>query len=200
MGGYGSGRRWRSKKDTVEDCWDLDVNWMVREGVFDGGKWCSGAIRWSDPLTGEETSSLGYQVNTPQRWLRLHYRLPEQDESFDYKVQLTTTALPWGGVRWWFICPLITNDYTCGRRVGKLYLGPGGRYYGCRHCNDLTYKSCQESHKRDSMWCELAAQIGMWPGDLDRMMEDATAWESRAERLANRNEQRRRRQKRRSVA
>jgi hypothetical protein len=38
----------------------------------------------------------------------------------------------------------------CGRRVGKLYLPPGGRYYGCRQCHDLTYTSCQQSDKRVS--------------------------------------------------
>ena len=31
---------------------------------------------------------------------------------------------------------------------GKLYLPPGGKYYGCRHCYDLTYESSQTSHSR----------------------------------------------------
>jgi hypothetical protein len=32
--------------------------------------------------------------------------------------------------------------------MGKLYLPPGGRYFGCRHCYGLTYRSCQEHDKR----------------------------------------------------
>jgi hypothetical protein len=32
--------------------------------------------------------------------------------------------------------------------VGKLYLPPPARYFGCRHCHDLTYTSCQEHDKR----------------------------------------------------
>ena len=32
--------------------------------------------------------------------------------------------------------------------MGKLYLPPGGRYFGCRHCHDLTYRSRQESDAR----------------------------------------------------
>jgi hypothetical protein len=39
------------------------------------------------------------------------------------------------------------NGRPCQRRVGKLYLPPGGRYYGCRHCHALTYTSCQEHDK-----------------------------------------------------
>ena len=31
----------------------------------------------------------------------------------------------------------------------KLYLG-GGKYFGCRHCYNLTYESCQEHDARVS--------------------------------------------------
>jgi hypothetical protein len=30
----------------------------------------------------------------------------------------------------------------------KLYLPPAARYFGCRHCHDLTYRSAQEHNKR----------------------------------------------------
>jgi hypothetical protein len=43
---------------------------------------------------------------------------------------------------------LVVSGSPCYRRVGKLYLPPGGRYFGCRHCYDLTYTSCQEHDKR----------------------------------------------------
>jgi hypothetical protein len=29
--------------------------------------------------------------------------------------------------------------------VGTLYLSPGGKYFGCRHCYDLSYESRNES-------------------------------------------------------
>ena len=48
--------------------------------------------------------------------------------------------------------------------MGKLYLPPGGRYYGCRHCHELTYTSCQESRKYDGLWRRIAGEIGQ---DLD---------------------------------
>jgi hypothetical protein len=63
----------------------------------------------------------------------------------DYTVQLVTTPCHLGGVRWWFICPLSRNGVYCGRRVGKLYLPPAGKYCGCRHCYNLSYQSRNES-------------------------------------------------------
>jgi len=196
MGGYGSGRQWHySAKSTVEDCRALDVNWMTREGMFDGGGWRSGSIRWSNSHTGEETSSIGYEVNAPERWIRLHYRRVRDDEQLDYMVPLTTTGLPWGGVRWWFVCPLTCNGRCCGRRVGKLYLPPGGRYYGCRHCYDLTYSSCQESRRPSGFFGRMGDVVGMSAHDMKRVWDDGLKWKRWMERQADRNEQRRRRRK-----
>jgi hypothetical protein len=45
--------------------------------------------------------------------------------------------------------------------VAKLHLPSGGRYFGCRRCYDLTYRSCQESHKYDSLYRTLADDTGM---------------------------------------
>jgi hypothetical protein len=66
-------------------------------------------------------------------------RETEEKKDFDYQVQLTTTSCKFGGLRHWFICPLIKQGRSCGRRVGTLY--KGGNYFGCRHCFELTYSS-----------------------------------------------------------
>ncbi len=42
-----------------------------------------------------------------------------------------------------FVCGLVVNGRSCGARVKKLYLPPGGRYFGCRRCHDVTYESAQ---------------------------------------------------------
>ena len=96
-----------------------------------------------------------------------------------------------GGVRWWFLCTLTCDGRYCGRRVGKLYLPPGGRYYGCRHCYDLTYKSCQLSHKYERSDRIMASTIGVTYEEVCRMWCDDDKWEDRAKR----NEQRRPRRK-----
>ncbi len=55
---------------------------------------------------------------------------------------------------------MVIEGRPCGRRVGKLYLPSGGRYYGCRHCYRLTYTSCQESRKCESAFRMLARETG----------------------------------------
>jgi hypothetical protein len=167
MGGPGSGNHyhwWRSgKKTTVEDCRFLDANRWMREGILRAGVWRQGGWAWfRDEEREEKTSSIGYEVNTqdaPPR-VRLFYTFTEKGEHVDYCIPLVTTQPHLGGLRWWFVCPLVVNDRPCNRRVGKLYLPPGGRYFGCRHCYDLTYTSCQESHKYDRFYRTLAERTG----------------------------------------
>jgi hypothetical protein len=66
----------------------------------------------------------------------------------DYIIPITTTRPRIGGVRYWFRCPVEHDRKPCGRRVKKLYLPPGEQIFGCRHCYDLTYRSCQKHDQR----------------------------------------------------
>ena len=68
-------------------------------------------------------------------------------EAVDYKVRLVTTKPNYGGHRWWFICPIVRRDGGPPRRVAKLYLPSGSKYFGSREAYALTYTSCQESGK-----------------------------------------------------
>jgi hypothetical protein len=52
-----------------------------------------------------------------------------------YNIELTTSALAHGGLRYWFKCPL------CGQRVGRLYKHPLNQILACRKCNKLEYRS-----------------------------------------------------------
>jgi hypothetical protein len=154
MGGYGSGR-WHAhtKKDTVEDSRFLDANRWMQEGILGEGLRRWGGWTWRNAHTGAQTSSIGYEVDTTDMafpWVRLYYTFTESQVKIDYRIRLQITHPRLGGLRWWFTCPLVVNGCACSRRVGKLYLLPGGRYFGCRHCYDLTYTSCQESDKRVS--------------------------------------------------
>src|SRR5262249_14602412 len=93
-------------------------------------------------------------------------------QALDYAVRLSTTRLGGGGLRWWFHCLLGGENSSCGRRVGKLYLPPGGRYFGCRTCHRLTYQSSQQSHKDDALDRFLARHTGcdfaLWKRVLNR--------------------------------
>src|SRR5579863_10722190 len=46
-------------------------------------------------------------------------------------------------------CRLLANGRRCGRRVQKLYLPPGCKFYGCRQCYNLGYSSqCEDEQIR----------------------------------------------------
>jgi hypothetical protein len=175
MGGAGSGRwAWHDKKTTVEECLPLDVTKLVRDGLID----CSpgvGSLVWTSSRTGERTASAGYrrELIGDTVIFRLLYTVTGRGgerHEVDEAVVLQTTSPPIGGVRWWFTCPLLVRGRPCGRRVGKLYLPPGRRYFGCRHCHDLTYESCQESHKYDRLLGAVARDIGCDPSVVKRAL------------------------------
>jgi hypothetical protein len=150
MGGPGSGRR-LDKKMVVEDCLQLDANCWMRAGLGVRVR-MAGTWRWTYP--GGRRFTVHYELNTfdpEEPFAQLSYgwvgRLGEPEWA-DYRVDLTATYPHLGGVRWWFVCPLFVGGVACRRRVGKLYLPPRARYFGCRHCHRLTYTSCQEHDKR----------------------------------------------------
>ena len=152
MGGYGS-TRWNlhTRKCTVEECLSLDTSRWSEERILQPEAVCSGWWRWLNRYTGETTSTIGYEVNTTEYGncrVRLDYTVKKTQERVDYLVRLQTTRPYFGGQRWWFTCPLFVNGFKCDRRVRKLYLPPSARYFGCRHCYNLTYRSAQEHDKR----------------------------------------------------
>ena len=89
-------------------------------------------------------------------WMRLRYTA--NGNPVDYRVRLTSTRPSFGGLRWWFLCPLARIDGDPPRRVAKLYLPPGQIYFGSREAHGLTYTSCQESH--DRLFRRIAAELG----------------------------------------
>ena len=111
-------------------------------------------------MTSGSKSSIGYTVTgNDDAWaVTLDYRW-RGTEAILIPVRLEMTPTQFGGRRWWFTCPLIVGRVACRRRVGKLYLPPGGRYFGCRNCHNLTYRSAQEAHQAE----RLAGRLGLDP-------------------------------------
>jgi len=106
-------------------------------------------------------ATIGYEADLTDEgdaWLRLRYQA--DGEPLDYKIRLVTTIPNYGGRRWWFICPLSRDDGGPPRRVAKLYLPPGERYFGRREAYELTYTSCQESGKYDRLFASIREQFG----------------------------------------
>ena len=71
-------------------------------------------------------------------WMTLRYEW--RGEQVAQEVYFDWTKCNYGGLRPWLIC------MDCGRRVGVIYLRV--KKFACRHCHDLTYRSCQESDSR----------------------------------------------------
>jgi hypothetical protein len=97
MGGYGSGRRWGSSKDTNSDFRRLDVRPLHRNGFLLPGR--SSTMKWS--RDGEVVASIGLRAE----WDRviLSYRHcsagTEDWQSLEYSVALEWTPCNYGGPR-----------------------------------------------------------------------------------------------------
>jgi hypothetical protein len=108
--------------------------------------------------SGETTSNINYTVLEDFRGVEFSYTIKsrfgeEEEEQIKYRIPLVTTPCNYGGQRYWFICPWYAGGIYCGRRVAKLYLPSGDKYFACRHCYDLSYKSRQTA--RDAFYWAL---------------------------------------------
>jgi hypothetical protein len=185
MGGSGSGSHyhwWRhGKKTAVEDCLSIDVNRWKREGILKADVYLSGSWQWTYRSGGG--FRVNYEVDTVdltspfvRLWYSWVWKSTQQQESADYRVALTTTRPPFGGLRWWFCCPLIVSGRLCNRRVAKLHMPPQSRYFGCRHCYQLTYTSCQESRKYDGLYRLLAMDTAQDFATVKHRMQRLGRW------------------------
>lgn len=163
MGGRGSGRPfWISRKTTVERCLYLSV--AEFKGCINLS--VSGDISWVNQQTGEQLSSIYYRLlpeTDSEPMLILSYK--SDSGEVHEPVSFQKTYPYFGGVRWWFTCPV------CKRRVGKLYLPVKARLFGCRRCHNLTYKSCQESKKKNLLYILIADSIGITPDSVKTILD-----------------------------
>ena len=147
-------------------CARVSVSHLVKKRAIVAGSRTTGTLQWSYEGC-EPHAKISYEANLVDpnaAWLRLTYTA--SGNPMDYRVQLVTTQPTYGGCRWWFLCPLARQDGGPPRRVAKLYLPPGGRYFGSREAYGLTYTSCQDSGKFDGLYRRLAAHMGTDPSSI----------------------------------
>jgi len=156
MGGYGS-TRWdyHRKKRLVEECYSIDILDFARNRILDEANY-QGTRVWINKLTGEVIGSINVEVEIRQNGeyvVHLKYTVSDiyEEEKVDIPTLIGTSRAYHRGSRRWFLCPLTVNGKWCGRRVRKLYLPPDEKYFGCRHCHQLTYRSVQEHDKRNQI-------------------------------------------------
>jgi hypothetical protein len=138
MGGFGSGRY--GGRATVEGCGSLvlDVDYVTRpirqamrklgiSEIPDGRvvelPW--NAFRWTHHGATEPWATVEYrlELRSHDGAASLRYDVDHYSSRTgpqEHRVTLATTPCPFGGRRWWWICP------ATGQRVRKLYLPNGG--------------------------------------------------------------------------
>ena len=83
----------------------------------------------------------------------------DSDVATAYPVALDWTPCPFGGARPWFRCPLVVDGEPCRHRVRILYRPWGARYFGCRHCHHLTYRTLHVTNRTFSYQSKLLALV-----------------------------------------
>jgi len=155
-------RYYYDKKTTAEECKCISISKLKEWGCLKNG-WRSSSITWTSSWDGAE-SDIKYVLDLTEGYIKLTYRIRNGGEEewthIDQKYPIVSTPCNYGGVRRWFICSVYHNGIYCGRRVGKLYLGAGGKYFACRHCYNLSYNSRNENYKRGK-YAYLAIMFGL---------------------------------------
>jgi hypothetical protein len=148
------GRQPYSDRHTVEQCLELGVTQLKQWGCFDKAE-SAWSFEWkSDSRETPSNVILGVHLSGEEEkcdsYMLLKYAWQNEfTETMDFinqRIDLVKSPCTFGGVRYYFVCPLCRD---ADRKVGKLYLPPDRRHFGCRHCYDLTYRSSQEAHCLD---------------------------------------------------
>lgn len=141
-------RYYYDKKPTVEECKDLSIHFLKKNGYLKPDSFRYGGIQWF--WAGCEWGDIKFCVDTANKTIRFIYKVKGGDEDEttwelkDYTYQLATTPCHFGGVRYWFLCGF------CHRKVGVLYFY-GKKHLACRTCLNLSYKSRNQSRSFQGM-------------------------------------------------
>jgi hypothetical protein len=132
-------------RPTVESSITLDVRHLRAASL---GPACpqSGTLQWTRAHSGQPICQAEYYVvpSEDAGTLRLTSitrfdALGRPNRMEGQTIELVTTTPPYGGRRWWFLCP------HTGKRVMKLYLPYGARNFASRQAYRLGYAVQRES-------------------------------------------------------
>lgn len=143
----------RQPKYEAENCLKLPIFILnQKHGIRDG---IENYIQWS--MQGFK-QTIDYSIY----WYEGVYYFRLRDSKVT-DIELTRTNCNFGGDRFWFICPGLSEDKPCGKRVGVLYRPLHAEIFACRHCHNLTYQSSKKSGN--------ARTFSKTITDLEEMME-----------------------------
>ena len=139
MGGQGSGR-WnsRARKKTTENQLRLDIHLLNKKQCLNPG--VVGSLIFSK---GDFRGSITFSVEAEHLTLNYWCRASGCEiENVEQKIAFDRTICNFGNFRTWLLCP------RCLARSAVLYCV--GRYFLCRRCANITYKT-QQLKKTDRL-------------------------------------------------
>jgi hypothetical protein len=144
-------------KNEADWCKKIEVWWLLKD-IKNKGGYKHSTISWGENGSrGSITAQVN--INGNEKYVRFIYTQTDnysgEKTEYDYKVKILETKCHYGGVRYWFQCPLSKKGVYCGKRVGVLY--KDGDYFGCRNCYELTYSSRNEN--RQSKWYSMMSVL-----------------------------------------
>ena len=150
MGGYGSGQWVRTgTKRSTSSAIALDICALTQHGLLGPSRSTTATSTWSNSRTGETIGTVEHTIRAERDRGEMELRYWSNDFGESVQVQsivtLETTHPHFGGVRWWFRCPL------SGKRSRVLYKISGERYFACRDALGLTYDSCNEDAQSQAL-------------------------------------------------
>lgn len=141
MGGMGSGRY--GGRPTVEDALALDLSRLLRDRLIRPGATIVSSLHWKNTRTGAEIASIGYscRMSADAGTFVADYAVTRRGERVPVtlSIGLASFPQPFGGRRWWFLCP-VTGD-----RATKLYLPSSATKFASRRAHGLAYRSQREA-------------------------------------------------------
>ena len=128
---------YRPKKQTTDNLLKISIKNLRTSELLQDNAIKVGSIYWDGTNPETAKSSINFKLNTTtsNKYLEIGYMC--NDDTMKYPTPLEMTRPNYGGVRWWFRCP------RCGKRCSALYIK--SKYFWCRKCNNLTYRSQQYS-------------------------------------------------------
>lgn len=154
MGGYGSGLYGDGKgKTPVERCLSIDIRQLQKENVLN----LKGKLLMCDwTKSGEKVASIG--MIPKESHLLLTYLMNKERITTPIYYEESETGY---GERKWFTCPY------CSKKCALLYLK--GKYFACRKCHGLNYKSSQLSGDIDYYHDQLMKICKILNGEYNPM-------------------------------
>lgn len=130
-------------KHEIENYRRMSMSSLWKSGTFK--RLNIGELSWGEE---ENKASMGFTYDPTTQTFVLNYSYKSGDSDdwtpIKYPINLSKEPCNLGGYRLYFLCP------NCGQRVLNLYLV--NYKFTCRHCNNFTYKTRNETRGKMHLW------------------------------------------------